>query len=139
MPETELTVAGVMLHQLILEHFLELFVDQKVNLYTYKNCCSGKKLVDWVTGQSSVNRSRNQVIAMWQALLVDGVIKHGKFIFDLFKVLWSFSLHPNSISCILCALLYSSIRSTTVELTALDRVVRTKTALLYTILCRHFS
>ena len=77
MPETELTVAGVMLHQLISEHFLELFVDHKVNLYTYKSCCSGSKLVDWVKAQSSVTRSRKQVIAMWQALLVDGVIKHG--------------------------------------------------------------
>ena len=78
MPETELTVAGVMLHQLIQGHFMELFSDHKVNLYTYKRCCSGKKLVDWVIGQSTVTRSRKQVVDMWQALLVDGVIQHGE-------------------------------------------------------------
>ena len=50
----------------------------QVNMYTYKKCCSGKKLVDWVLSQSAAARSRQQVIAMWQALLTEGIIQHGE-------------------------------------------------------------
>ncbi len=47
-------------------------------MYTYKKCCSGKRLVDWIIGQSTAARSRQQVITMWQALLTEGIIQHGE-------------------------------------------------------------
>ena len=47
-------------------------------MYTYKKCCSGKKLVDWVISQSTAARSRQQVVTMWQALLTERIIQHGK-------------------------------------------------------------
>ncbi|XP_011404348.2 PREDICTED: rap guanine nucleotide exchange factor 4-like isoform X2 [Amphimedon queenslandica] len=74
--ESELTLAGLTIYQIINEHFSDLIADHQVNMYTYKRCCSGQSLVNWVIKQSAVNRSRQQVIAMWQALLCDGIIEH---------------------------------------------------------------
>ena len=76
--ESELTAAGATLVQIIKEHFSDLMTDQRVNMFTYKNCCSGKHLVDWVISQSSTTRSRSLVVGMWQALLTEGVLQHGK-------------------------------------------------------------
>ena len=45
-------------------------------MYTYKRCCSGRGLVDWVIAQSSIPRTRLQVTQMWQALLLEGVLQH---------------------------------------------------------------
>ena len=50
--------------------------DHRVNMYTYKSCCSGCGLVDWVIAQSAVPRTRQQVSQMWQALLLEGVLQH---------------------------------------------------------------
>lgn len=74
--ESELMTAGATLVQLIKDHFAELMSDQRVNMYTYKNCCSGRRLVDWVISQSATTRSRSLVIGMWQALLTEGVLQH---------------------------------------------------------------
>ena len=76
--ESELTTAGATLAQLIREHFPDLISDQRVNMYTYRNCCSGRRLVDWVISQSGTTRSRSLVVGMWQALLTEGVLQHGK-------------------------------------------------------------
>ena len=76
--DSDLLVAGVTLHQLIKDHFSELFADHKVNLFTYRGSCSGRKLVDWVLAQSTTPRTRQQVIQMWQALLAEGVLQHGE-------------------------------------------------------------
>lgn len=51
--------------------------DHKVHVHTYKQCCSGSKLVDWMMAQSTNARTRMQVVQMWQALLTEGVIQHG--------------------------------------------------------------
>ena len=48
-------------------------------MYTYRRCCSGSKLVDWVIEQSSAQRTRAQAVQIWQALLTKGVIKHGEW------------------------------------------------------------
>ena len=74
---TELMDAGVTLVHLIKEHFSDLMSDQRVNMFTYKNCCSGRRLVEWVMSQSGTTRSRSLVIGMWQALLTEGVLQHG--------------------------------------------------------------
>ncbi len=38
----------------------------------------GSEMVDWLMQQSSIVHSRNQAVGMWQALLEEGVIVHGK-------------------------------------------------------------
>ena len=54
--------------------------DHRVNLHTYKDCCSGYRLVEWTLNQSTSPRPRPQVIQMWQALLSEGILKHGKIL-----------------------------------------------------------
>ncbi len=61
------------LHLLIHTHS-----DHRVNMFMYKQCSSGRKMVDFVMSQSSAPRTRLQVIQMWQALLTEGVIEHGE-------------------------------------------------------------
>jgi Rap guanine nucleotide exchange factor 4 len=75
-PESDMTLAGLTLLQIVNEHFNDLICDHQINLYTYHKCSSGKKLVDWVISQSLVSRSRQQVVSMWQALLCEGIIEH---------------------------------------------------------------
>ena len=58
-----------------------LISDHRVNLHTYRNCCSGRRLVEWTINQSSTYRPRPQVIQMWQALVSEGILKHGKLSF----------------------------------------------------------
>ncbi len=57
---------------------VHMYSDNRVNMFTYKQCSSGRKMVDFVTTQSSSPRTRFQVIQMWQALLTEGVIEHGE-------------------------------------------------------------
>ena len=62
---------------MICEQFPDLIKTYQVNLFTYKNCCSGSDLVDWVMNHSVIPRARNEVVRMWQALLEERVIYHG--------------------------------------------------------------
>ena len=62
----------------LIEVLLHPHRDHKVNLHTYRQCCSGSKLVDWVIQQSTTPRTRPQVVQMWQALLTEDVIQHGQ-------------------------------------------------------------
>ena len=52
--------------------------DHRMNLFTYRQCSSGRKMVDFVLTQSSAPRSRPQVVQMWQSLLTEGVLDHGE-------------------------------------------------------------
>lgn len=38
----------------------------------------GTDMVDWLIQQSSLVKSRNQAVGMWQALLEEGIIVHGQ-------------------------------------------------------------
>ena len=38
----------------------------------------GAEMVEWMMQQGSLVHSRNQAVGMWQALLEEGVIVHGK-------------------------------------------------------------
>ena len=77
MKDSQLVLAGFNLYQLIKEHFPTLLKECTFNLRSYSDCCSGKDLVNWVVLNSSIERSRNMVVGMWQALLDTGVIEHG--------------------------------------------------------------
>ena len=66
------------------------YSDHRVNMYTYKRCCSGRGFVDWVLMQSSTPRTRQQVAQLWQALLLEGVLQHG--IYTMSYCGWGFSM-----------------------------------------------
>lgn len=40
----------------------------------------GTEMVDWLLQQSSLVHSRTQAVGMWQALVEEGVIVHGKLL-----------------------------------------------------------
>ena len=54
--------------------------DRKFHLRTYRRCMVGTEMVDWLLQQSSLVHSRTQAVGMWQALVEEGVIVHGKLL-----------------------------------------------------------
>lgn len=46
---------------------------------SFRQCCVGTELVDWMMQQSPCVHSRSQAVGMWQVLLEEGVLNHGKF------------------------------------------------------------
>ncbi|XP_017274679.1 rap guanine nucleotide exchange factor 3 isoform X2 [Kryptolebias marmoratus] len=55
-----------------------LIRDRKHHLKTYRQCCSGKELVDWLMKQSECLQSRSQGVGMWQVLVDEGILVHVK-------------------------------------------------------------
>lgn len=52
--------------------------DRKVSGKLIRKCAPGLELVDWLVNLSPVVHTRIQAAGMWQALLEEGVIAHGK-------------------------------------------------------------
>uniref|UniRef100_A0A8C4F835 Rap guanine nucleotide exchange factor (GEF) 3 n=1 Tax=Dicentrarchus labrax TaxID=13489 RepID=A0A8C4F835_DICLA len=55
-----------------------LIRDRKYHLKTYRQCCSGKELVDWLLKQNECLQSRSQAVGMWQVLVDEGILVHVK-------------------------------------------------------------
>ncbi|XP_031701758.1 rap guanine nucleotide exchange factor 3 isoform X1 [Anarrhichthys ocellatus] len=55
-----------------------LIRDRKYHLKTYRQCCSGKELVDWLMKQNECLQSRSQAVGMWQVLVDEGILVHVK-------------------------------------------------------------
>ncbi|KAF6721300.1 Rap guanine nucleotide exchange factor 3 [Oryzias melastigma] len=55
-----------------------LIRDRKHHLKTYRQCCSGKELVDWLMKQNECLQSRSQAVGMWQVLVDEGILVHVK-------------------------------------------------------------
>uniref|UniRef100_A0A6Q2YQN3 Rap guanine nucleotide exchange factor (GEF) 3 n=1 Tax=Esox lucius TaxID=8010 RepID=A0A6Q2YQN3_ESOLU len=53
-----------------------LIRDRKHHLKTYRQCCSGKELVDWLMKLNECFQSRSQAVGMWQVLVDEGIIVH---------------------------------------------------------------
>lgn len=49
-----------------------------------RQCCVGTELVDWLVLQSACVLTRSHAVGMWQALLEERVLNHGKFSGDLY-------------------------------------------------------
>uniref|UniRef100_A0A8C9VH41 Rap guanine nucleotide exchange factor 4 n=1 Tax=Scleropages formosus TaxID=113540 RepID=A0A8C9VH41_SCLFO len=77
-PSEKILRAGKVLRSAILSRASHMIRDRKYHLKTYRQCCVGTELVDWLTQQSSCVHSRTQAVGMWQALLEEGVLNHGK-------------------------------------------------------------
>ncbi|XP_068600279.1 rap guanine nucleotide exchange factor 3 [Brachionichthys hirsutus] len=55
-----------------------LIRDRKHHLKTYRQCCPGKELVDWLMALNECLQSRSQAVGMWQVLVDEGVLVHVK-------------------------------------------------------------
>uniref|UniRef100_A0A8C7VXK4 Rap guanine nucleotide exchange factor (GEF) 3 n=1 Tax=Oncorhynchus mykiss TaxID=8022 RepID=A0A8C7VXK4_ONCMY len=62
----------------LIERSPGLIRDRKHHLKTYRQCCSGKELVDWLMKLNECFQSRSQAVGMWQVLVDEGIIVHVK-------------------------------------------------------------
>ncbi|XP_059417408.1 rap guanine nucleotide exchange factor 4-like isoform X2 [Carassius carassius] len=68
--------AGKVLRNTILSRAPHMIRDRKYHLKTYRRCCMGTELVDWLMQHTSCVHSRVQAVGMWQVLLEEGVLNH---------------------------------------------------------------
>nr|XP_033484281.1 rap guanine nucleotide exchange factor 3 isoform X1 [Epinephelus lanceolatus] len=65
-------------YSVMIERNPGLIRDRKYHLKTYRQCCSGKELVDWLMKQNDCLQSRSQAVGMWQVLVDEGILVHVK-------------------------------------------------------------
>ncbi|XP_029994850.1 rap guanine nucleotide exchange factor 3 isoform X2 [Sphaeramia orbicularis] len=65
-------------YSVVIERNPGLIRDRKHHLKTYRQCCSGKELVDWLMKQNECLQSRSQAVGMWQVLVDEGILVHVK-------------------------------------------------------------
>ncbi|KAM6925442.1 rap guanine nucleotide exchange factor 3 isoform 2-T2 [Xenentodon cancila] len=65
-------------YSVMIERSPGLIRDRKYHLKTYRHCCSGKDLVDWLMKQNDCLQSRSQAVGMWQVLVDEGILTHVK-------------------------------------------------------------
>ncbi|XP_068425525.1 rap guanine nucleotide exchange factor 4-like [Clinocottus analis] len=75
-PSEKLHRAGKVLRNAILSRAPHMIRDRKYHLKTYRQCCVGTELVDWLVLQSACVLTRSHAVGMWQALLEEGVLNH---------------------------------------------------------------
>uniref|UniRef100_A0A8C8SNS8 Rap guanine nucleotide exchange factor 4 n=1 Tax=Pelusios castaneus TaxID=367368 RepID=A0A8C8SNS8_9SAUR len=80
-PSEKILRAGKILRNAVLSRAPHMIRDRKYHLKTYRQCCVGTELVDWMMQQSPCVHSRTQAVGMWQVLLEEGVLNHGKINF----------------------------------------------------------
>uniref|UniRef100_A0A3P9LA20 Zgc:171558 n=1 Tax=Oryzias latipes TaxID=8090 RepID=A0A3P9LA20_ORYLA len=68
--------AGKVLRNAILSRAPHMIRDRKYHLKTYRQCCVGTELVDWLVMQSACVLTRSHAVGMWQVLLEEGVLNH---------------------------------------------------------------
>uniref|UniRef100_A0A8C4QSK6 Rap guanine nucleotide exchange factor 4b n=1 Tax=Eptatretus burgeri TaxID=7764 RepID=A0A8C4QSK6_EPTBU len=75
-PSDKILHAGNILRNILLGSASHMIRDRKYHLKSYRQCCVGTELVDWLTQQGQCIHSRTQAVGMWQVLLEDGVLNH---------------------------------------------------------------
>lgn len=65
-------------YSVMIERNPGLIRDRKYHLKSYRQCCSGKELVDWLMKQNECLQSRSQAVGMWQVLVDEGILVHVK-------------------------------------------------------------
>ncbi|XP_012907527.1 rap guanine nucleotide exchange factor 4 isoform X4 [Mustela putorius furo] len=75
-PSEKILRAGKILRNAILSRAPHMIRDRKYHLKTYRQCCVGTELVDWMLQQTSCVHSRTQAVGMWQVLVEDNVLNH---------------------------------------------------------------
>uniref|UniRef100_A0A8C7ZV41 Rap guanine nucleotide exchange factor 4 n=1 Tax=Oryzias sinensis TaxID=183150 RepID=A0A8C7ZV41_9TELE len=74
--DKKLQRAGKVLRNAILSRAPHMIRDRKYHLKTYRQCCVGTELVDWLVMQSACVLTRSHAVGMWQVLLEEGVLNH---------------------------------------------------------------
>uniref|UniRef100_A0A4W5PZM4 Rap guanine nucleotide exchange factor 4b n=1 Tax=Hucho hucho TaxID=62062 RepID=A0A4W5PZM4_9TELE len=67
---------GKVMRNAILSRAPHMIRDRKYHLKTYRQCCVGTELVDWLVQQSTCVHTRSHAVGMWQALLEEGGLNH---------------------------------------------------------------
>ncbi|XP_061113554.1 rap guanine nucleotide exchange factor 3 isoform X1 [Conger conger] len=62
----------------LIERNPSLIRDRKHHLKTYRQCSTGKELVDWLLTLNDSLQSRSQAVGMWQVLVDEGILVHVK-------------------------------------------------------------
>ncbi|XP_059961779.1 rap guanine nucleotide exchange factor 4 isoform X5 [Mesoplodon densirostris] len=75
-PSEKILRAGKIVRNAILSRAPHMIRDRKYHLKTYRQCCVGTELVDWMLQQTPCVHSRTQAVGMWQVLVEDGVLNH---------------------------------------------------------------
>ncbi|XP_059023006.1 rap guanine nucleotide exchange factor 4 isoform X4 [Mustela lutreola] len=75
-PSEKILRAGKILRNAILSRAPHMIRDRKYHLKTYRQCCVGTELVDWMLQQTSCVHSRTQAVGVWQVLVEDNVLNH---------------------------------------------------------------
>ncbi|XP_076840791.1 rap guanine nucleotide exchange factor 3 [Brachyhypopomus gauderio] len=70
--------AARVVYNTLTEKHPTLIRDRKHHLKTYRQCCSGKELVDWLTKLNDCFMSRTQAVGVWQVLVDEGILVHVK-------------------------------------------------------------
>ncbi|XP_051947931.1 rap guanine nucleotide exchange factor 3-like [Xyrauchen texanus] len=70
--------AARVVYSTLIERNPGLIRDRKHHLKTYRQCCSGKDLVDWLIKLNDCFQSRSQAVGMWQVLVDEGILGHMK-------------------------------------------------------------
>uniref|UniRef100_A0A671MZS3 Rap guanine nucleotide exchange factor 3-like n=1 Tax=Sinocyclocheilus anshuiensis TaxID=1608454 RepID=A0A671MZS3_9TELE len=70
--------AARVVYSTLMERNPGLIRDRKHHLKTYRQCCSGKDLVDWLMKLNDCFQSRSQAVGMWQVLVDEGILSHVK-------------------------------------------------------------
>ncbi|XP_041712455.1 rap guanine nucleotide exchange factor 3-like isoform X1 [Coregonus clupeaformis] len=70
--------AARVVYSVLIERNPGLIRDRKHHLKTFRQCCSGKELVDWLMKLNECFQSRSQAVGMWQVLVDEGIIVHVK-------------------------------------------------------------
>uniref|UniRef100_A0A3Q3QQ54 Rap guanine nucleotide exchange factor (GEF) 3 n=1 Tax=Monopterus albus TaxID=43700 RepID=A0A3Q3QQ54_MONAL len=76
--ENRIVKAARSVYSVMIERNPGLIRDRKYHLKTYRQCCSGKELVDWLMKQNECLQSRSQAVGMWQVLVDEGILVHVK-------------------------------------------------------------
>ncbi|XP_023660789.2 rap guanine nucleotide exchange factor 3 isoform X1 [Paramormyrops kingsleyae] len=70
--------AGRAVCNALIERSPALIRDRKYHLKNYRQCSTGKELVDWLMTQGGSVHSRNQAVGIWQVLVDEGIVVHVK-------------------------------------------------------------
>lgn len=81
LPSVRIANSAYVLRACILSTAPQMIKDRKYHLKTHESCLVGSEMVDWLIHLSPIVHSRSLAIGMWQALLEEGTIAHGKFFF----------------------------------------------------------
>lgn len=74
---------GFALRALLISDSNSCLKDRKVSGKLIRKCAPGIELVDWLMNLSPIIQTRAQAASCWQALLEEGVLTHGNWIFLL--------------------------------------------------------